>query len=367
MSTVLVIEDEQALREEIIAMLSFEGFNVLEAINGETGIQLAREHHPDIVVCDISMPVLDGYQVLEALQTDQATVSIPFIFLTARVTKHDIRAGMALGADDYLTKPFTPDELIGAIRGRLTRQAAILKAGTEDLERARENLVRLVTHELRTPVISITTVSEIISRKIGNLSVQQTKQLLDDLVYGSQRLTHLIDQMVFLTQLEAGYLTVEAIHRNGQHMPITDIITASINKARQSAPKNNSISIRVDSRDYDVMALCDPPALKHAYVELIKNALTFAPDNSEILVNQWSANGYIWVSILDQGVGIPTEQLEKVLLQFHQVNRLHHEQQGLGLGLSLAYRLFQAHSGNLEIDSVIGKGTQVTTSLPLDV
>lgn len=366
MSTVLVIEDEQALREEIVAMLSFEGFSVLEANNGELGIQLAYNHLPDIVICDISMPVRDGYQVLQALQDNPQTVSIPFIFLTARVTKHDMRAGMSMGADDYLTKPFTPDELIGSIRGRLTRQAALRQANTEELTRAKENLVRLVTHELRTPVISITTVSEIISRQMGNLSAKQTKQLLDDLVYGSQRLTHLIDQMVFLTQLEAGYLSPDAIRRDGHQMPIADILTASINKARQSAPKNSSVTIRVDHHDYEMMALCDPPALKHAYIEIIKNALTFAPDSSEVLISQWSANGFIWVSILDHGAGIPPEQLQQVMVQFHQVNRLHTEQQGLGLGLPLAYRLIQAHGGTLEIDSVVNKGTQVTTSLPMD-
>lgn len=367
MSTVLVIEDEQALREEILAMLNFEGFSVLEATNGELGIQVAREHLPDIIICDISMPIRNGYEVLEALQNDPNTVSIPFIFLTARVTKHDMRTGMAKGADDYITKPFTPDELIGAIHGRLNRQAALRQAGAEELERARENLVRLVTHELRTPVISITTVSEIISRQIGNLSIQQTKQLLDDLVYGSQRLTHLIDQMVFLTQLEAGYLTYPALQREGRHMALSDILTASINKARQSAPKNSTISIRVDTRDYNVMALCDPPALKHAYIEIIKNALMFAPDSSEILINQWSADGFIWVSILDQGSGIAPEQLQSVLMQFHQINRLQREQQGLGLGLPLAYRILEAHGGSLTIESVVNKGTQVITSLPMDV
>lgn len=127
MTTILVIEDMDALREEIAEILSFEGFAVLTAANGRIGVELAEKHHPDLVVCDIAMPELDGYGTLSALRANPQTATTPFIFLTAKVSKADMRQGMDLGADDYLTKPFTAQELLAAIDARLKKNADLVK------------------------------------------------------------------------------------------------------------------------------------------------------------------------------------------------------------------------------------------------
>lgn len=127
MKTILVIEDEQAVRESILDLLEAEGFQGIGADNGKVGVQLARQHRPDLILCDVQMPDLDGYSVLTALRQSADTSGIPFIFLTARSTKSDIRYGMELGADDYLTKPCTATELLGAISSRLAKQAAMLQ------------------------------------------------------------------------------------------------------------------------------------------------------------------------------------------------------------------------------------------------
>ncbi len=127
MKKILVIEDEQTVRESILDLLEAEGFSGLGGENGNVGLQLARENHPDLILCDVQMPDLDGYSVLTNLRQATNTADIPFIFLTARGTKADIRYGMELGADDYLTKPCTATELLGAISGRLAKQAALLE------------------------------------------------------------------------------------------------------------------------------------------------------------------------------------------------------------------------------------------------
>lgn len=121
-STILVIEDEPEMLRNIVTILEMEGFNTLQARNGRAGLGLARERKPDLVLCDVMMPELDGHGVLAALRQVEETLATPFIFLTARGEKNDVRAGMNLGADDYLSKPVDADELIGAIRARLERQ-----------------------------------------------------------------------------------------------------------------------------------------------------------------------------------------------------------------------------------------------------
>ena len=125
MTTILVIEDVESLREEILETLSYEGFDVLGAENGVVGVQMAKTYMPDLIICDIAMPELDGYGTLVALREEPKTSMIPFIFLTAMTEKGDMRQAMQLGADDYLTKPFTSSELLGAIASRLQKYNSV--------------------------------------------------------------------------------------------------------------------------------------------------------------------------------------------------------------------------------------------------
>jgi DNA-binding NarL/FixJ family response regulator len=132
MKKILVIEDEAQTLETLVLMLEMEGFKPLSAPNGRAGVALAKKELPDVILCDVSMPELDGYGVLETLRADRVTVSIPFIFLTAKGDKKDLRTGMNLGADDYLTKPASAEEVLSAINARLDRhnekqQAAMAK------------------------------------------------------------------------------------------------------------------------------------------------------------------------------------------------------------------------------------------------
>ncbi len=122
MKTILVIEDEAQTRNIFLRCLEFEGFRAVGASNGSTGLELAQQHRPNLVVCDIMMPDMDGYSVLSTLRKSRHTALIPLIFLTAKVTMADLRRGMDLGADDYLTKPCTVEQFLAAINSRLSRQ-----------------------------------------------------------------------------------------------------------------------------------------------------------------------------------------------------------------------------------------------------
>ena len=123
MKKILIIEDEAEMRRNLLAILKLENFHGLGAENGGVGIEIAKREKPDLILCDVMMPELDGHGVLRALRSDSTTAAIPFIFLTAKGERRDVRDGMNLGADDYLTKPVAKTELLAAITARLSRAA----------------------------------------------------------------------------------------------------------------------------------------------------------------------------------------------------------------------------------------------------
>ncbi|MEO1623116.1 MAG: response regulator [Cyanobacteria bacterium J06632_3] len=128
---ILVIEDESETRNIFLRCLAFESFNAIGAKDGSAGIAMATQHRPDLVVCDIMMPDIDGYGVLSALRSQPTTRAIPFIFLTAKATMEELREGMVQGADDYLTKPCTVEQFLEAITARLSRQEALQNANAQ--------------------------------------------------------------------------------------------------------------------------------------------------------------------------------------------------------------------------------------------
>ena len=366
MTRILVIEDEAPLREEIVAMLDFEGFLVLSAPDGRVGVELAEHEQPDLIICDIAMPELDGYEVLVTLRENPMTAMIPFIFLTARADRSFRRHGMELGADDYLTKPFTSSELLAAVSVRLERHAAAKQLNSQELQRTKQKITRLITHELRTPMASIKMIQDIMSRQINQMPLSQMQELLDTLRTGSQRLNHAIEQTVLITQLETGELSPETVVADGMVSPLREILTAAINLARNFAFRRQGATVRLDDGDQNPSISCYLPALKQGLAELITNALNFSPDGGEVVISYWQAEDAIRVRIVDHGPGMPPEQVEQTLEElFHQIDRETQEQQGLGLGLPLARRVIEIHGGTLELNSVVDQGTQVVVRLPL--
>jgi len=132
LTKILVIEDEAPTRDKIVTVLKYEDYEVIDAPNGREGVISARENHPDLIICDVLMPDMNGYGALAALRDDPDTSVIPVIFLTAAASRADMRKGMEMGADDYITKPYTVEELLAAVRTRLDRQEIIKSNSTTD-------------------------------------------------------------------------------------------------------------------------------------------------------------------------------------------------------------------------------------------
>ncbi|MEM1238308.1 MAG: response regulator [Cyanobacteria bacterium P01_H01_bin.26] len=145
MVKILVIEDEVEIRSNLLELLNIEGYDVVAADNGVTGLLGAIEHSPDLIICDVMMPEIDGYYVLQALRQEPETLTVPFIFLTALANRGDIRRGMVLGADDYLTKPFTRSDVLTAVETRLQKQASQTQIHDDQVAVLRQEVQRVRT------------------------------------------------------------------------------------------------------------------------------------------------------------------------------------------------------------------------------
>lgn len=191
MKKILAIEDEPQVRANLLKLLNAEGFEALEAADGKIGLELARQQIPDLILCDIMMPDMDGYEVLENLYQDPRTKMIPFIFLTAKADRSDWRQGMELGADDYLTKPYTIAELLGAITMRLQKHEAAMEqykaehkraetlsekcSELEEVIDAKNELLNSLSQELRKPLSNINMAIHML--KNGTTEAQRSRYL----------------------------------------------------------------------------------------------------------------------------------------------------------------------------------------------
>lgn len=364
MTRILVIEDENLLREHIVEMLTFEGYEVLSAEDGAVGVQTALEHKPELIISDIAMPNLNGYDVLARLREEPNMALVPFIFLTARADRSFMRHGMELGADDYLTKPFTKPELLAAVQTRLGKREQAVHAGDAQLEQARMRIARLITHELRTPLSQFMMVQDVIARQSDRLEPKALDDLLGTLRAGSQRLFHLVEQVVFTTHIETKVLTPDTIRAAARPVQSWELLTASMLAARAFAYRNRDALIHMDNRDAGAEVLCKLDVLRFAIAEVLANAMVFSPVGAEIQVTQWAADDSVYIAVHDYGCGMAEAQISYAMRDFEQIDRHVTEQQGLGLGLPLARQLIELHGGTLDIRSVVDKGTQVTIRLP---
>jgi signal transduction histidine kinase len=366
MPKLLIVENETHPRESIAETLR-EVYLDVETVNNTTDALLkAQSSLPDLIICDMPSLNLDGSELLELIRADSQTQSIPFILIAGRYDKNAMRRAMNLGADDYLIRPFTTQELLESVMARLRRQQVLNEAAEMRLDKTKRTLARTLTHELRTPLVSMNTAVDIVLRESKLFTPEEMRDLLSTFAEGSIRLSRCIEQLVFIVQLETQTLSHKIVSSQGIEARLADLVASAIKQARYITRRyNDSVMIKHSDAAPDAFVLCNPPALKQALLELIANALAYSPLNSTVFIGQKYVPEGVRVTITDQGSGIPEERIAQAMRVFEQLDRETNEQQGMGIGLGLAERLINIHGGRLEIRSAVSKGTQALVYLPV--
>ncbi|MEK8019797.1 MAG: hybrid sensor histidine kinase/response regulator [Candidatus Parabeggiatoa sp.] len=419
MDTILIIDDTPENVTILLHMLSDVGFKVLVAQNGQEGIKRATLAHPDLILLDVIMPDMDGFEVCNRLKAQEDLKNIPIIFMTAmNQTSYKI-TGFEVGAADYITKPFHHPELLARITAHLKphklqqqlskqnlqfkqlneqlqqellkrkqaeseleqalealqaeknllsvhveeRTVELKKANTE-LTRAlriKEEFLANMSHELRTPLTAILGISEELQEKIyGTLNDKQIKSLCTIKDRGHHLLA-LINDILDLSKIDADKLIL-----NIDNVSVNDVCQTSLQMTKEAAyQKHILVSTTFKSVVESIQA--DERRLIQILVNLLSNAVKFTPEGGSI---QLEVKGNIeqnrvQFSVQDTGIGIAEEDIEQTFEAFVQLDgALNRMQEGTGLGLSLVDRLTKMHGGEVFVESQVGKGSCFTVSLP---
>jgi two-component system, sensor histidine kinase and response regulator len=363
MPKILVIEDEDDIRENICEMLSAEDYSVVSAENGKVGVQLAKEELPDLVICDVMMPELDGYGVLCQLREDPATQTVPFIYLSAKSAKEDMRLGMELGGDDYLTKPFTRKELLGAVMTRLVKQTAVERKSQEKLDELRSTINHALPHELRTPLNAILNNAKLLMEDFDTTEREEALEMLNEIYLSGERLYRLTQNFLLyaeLSRIEKDPKLVQALLTRTQTSFTRDLIEEVALQKAQEFKRRADISLELQEAEIRLSS----SKLKKMVEEILDNAFKFSTFGTPVQVRTHRDENGFHLFVLDRGCGMTAAQIANIgaYMQFERKIR---SQDGSGLGLTIARLLAHLHGGELKIESIPEKQTIIHAILPI--
>ncbi|NBC00628.1 MAG: response regulator [Bacteroidetes bacterium] len=369
MTTILVIEDELFIRENLLELLEAEGYAPIGAPDGEAGVALAQKHHPALIICDLMMPKMDGHAVLDVVRNDPVLAATPFIFLTARADKRDLREGMTRGADDYLTKPFRLEDVLSAVKTQLEKRQALKERANGRMTELRRTLSQSLPHEFRTPLSSVLALTQVLLELDEEMDATDRQSMLQDIHGSAKRLERLVENYLLFADLELA--VADAEHRRTRYARQVHVPAAALREQIQEMAEaaGRTADVTMDLAPVDVQV---PPAhLRKIAQELVGNALKFSEAGDAIHVTLRAdapappegTGPQAVLTIADTGQGISDDEIAR-LEAFTQFGRQQNEQQGLGLGLAIAERLARVYEGDLALRRTAQKGTEVIVWMP---
>ncbi|MBX2863599.1 MAG: hybrid sensor histidine kinase/response regulator [Leptolyngbyaceae cyanobacterium MAG.088] len=361
MKKVLIIEDEEKIRLSLKRILELSNFDVLVAPNGLKGTEIAKQILPDIILCDVMMPVLDGHQVLQMLKQNRSTATIPFVFLTAKSNRLNIREGMNLGADDYLTKPVKSKDLLTCIHTRLEQKALQHQHSQQQLTTLSTNIARSIPHELNTPLTGIIGFAEILS----TMPDPTVQELSNEILASGERLLTTITKFLVYTELVE--LTIHPEKQNriikrASNLSASPLIEETAKRIATKLQRQDDLYLKLQPGDI----ITSPFFYEKLLEELIDNAFKFSDHGASVNISNYWERDQMILLIQDHGRGMKPEQISDVMA-YNQFERAIYEQQGIGLGLVIARYIVELQGGNLQISSQPEVSTTVRVELPLEL
>lgn len=362
--TVLMVDDTPANLALLSAMMKGLGYQVHAAVSGELALQAARNDPPDLILLDINMPEMDGYEVCDELKSDERLKEIPVIFLSALTETIDKVRAFGVGGVDYITKPFQFEEVEARVKTHLElcrkkRQLQENYDKLDKLEKLRDSLVHMIIHDLRSPLMVIGSYLEFIKKDKSNILSPDSVNDIEEALKASDMMTEIVSDVLDTSKLEEGKMKLN----------LTECDLTRMLEEGSSGLKSlfRGREIRLVPVKSPATVLADREIVYRVLQNLLANALKFTPDGGLILLSIEPAGERVRVSVKDNGPGIAPEYREKIFEKFGQVEiRAGHQRYSTGLGLTFCKLAVEAHGGRIGVDSEEGKGSSFWFELPVN-
>ena len=361
---ILIVDDVVSNVLLLKILLTNEKFQVCTANNGTTCIEMARTEHPDLILLDVMMPDISGFDTAVILKKDEATKDIPIIFLTALNTPSDLVHGFQVGASDFLTKPFNKEELVMRVMQQISLVAAkrLIEKKNAELSATlnnRDKMYSVIAHDLRSPMASIRMVLNLLVQSVTVESVgAETYALLDQANRESEEVHDLLDNLLKWTKSQTGRLNVVM-----QDLDLNDIIPGVVDIFEMIA-QTKHIKLNLQQPGEALVVQADNDMLKTVVRNFMSNAIKFSPDGSSIDIAMMKEGDFAKVSVTDHGVGIAADRLATI---FHKGDTTYGTggEEGSGLGLLLCQDFATKIGGECMVESVEGQGSTFSVLIPL--
>lgn len=360
---ILLVEDNDAMRDGVRDILELAGYDVMTAGDGDQALALMGTHTPDLIISDIMMPQMDGYQLYDSIRQNRAWNAVPFIFLTAKGERADVRMGKQLGADDYLTKPFDSEDLLVAVEGKLKRSRQLETFSVAAINDLKSSIVRTLSHEFRTPLTFIQGYSELLEMSGPGIDINSFQEFLRGIRRGSERLNRLVEDFLLLVRLETNQME-EAMLANQGEVSLADMVhNAARTRASQAAEAHITVSVTAEP---GLIVRTNPVYATDILTRLLDNAIKFSRGRAaQVWMHAFREGDTARIDVVDHGVGMASGELPHLFNVLQQINRSQYEQQGAGLGLAIAHGLVQVLGGQMLVTSAEGVGSTFSLVLPL--
>lgn len=362
---ILIVDDVASNVLLLKMLLTKEGFSICTASNGQECIMMSKKEQPDLMLLDVMMPDMDGYETAVLLKKDPETAHIPIIFLTALNTAADLVKGYNSGGSDFLTKPFNKEELIMRVMQQISLIVAqrIIERQNEELRRTisnRDKMYSVIAHDLRSPMASIRMTLNLFVNTVSPETVGQEMYSLIDMANKESEETHdLLDNLLKWTKSQTGNLKVVY-----QSFDVNDVLPGVVDIFDAVAGTKN-ISLRTFLCDERLTVYADNDMLKTVVRNFISNAIKFSNEGSNIDVILRREGNNAVVSIKDYGVGISEDRIAGLFDNGETTYGTKHEE-GSGLGLQLCKDFAVKNGGDVKVESVLGKGSTFSVFIPLE-
>lgn len=359
--TIMVVDDTPANLKLLDTTLTKQGYRVLTMPRGELALKAARRNRPDLILLDINMPGLNGFEVCQELKKDDDLRDIPVLFISAYTEVDDKMKAFSVGGVDYVSKPFQEEEVLARVRTHLelSRQKLELEQKNEELIQLnglRENLTHMIIHDLRTPLTAINGSLEVLEMLFQESLPEKATKLVDNARRAGEKMIEMVGSVLDLDRLETGNMPVQL-----GKVDLMSLIKEVLGIFEDS---RKGISFDFVPRTESIPWTCDRELIRRVLVNLVSNAVKFSPMEGVVKLDVQKERDRLILSVQDEGDGMPLEVQQLIFEKYQQVQQRKFKHSS-GIGLAFCKLAVQAHGGEIWIESTPGEGSTFYFTIPI--